>query len=296
MTVVEKKVVRGVEEFKMEVKIISKTDEKVALEFSETNVAEVNTIRRMIVSEVPTMAIEEVEFIKNDSALFDEFLANRLGLIPLVTDLNTYNEMDSCKCDGKGCPLCRVEFTLKAKGPGMVYASQLESNDETVRPVFGDMPIVKLVEGQELVFNAIAIMGRGRTHMKFAPGIAYYTSKPIFKINNDVKKIEQFRDQYPEQVFKDGKFDEEALLKDGLYDACEGVNDELLKIDYEEDKFLFFVESFGQLNAMDIIIAALEKFNHKIVEFEKAMKGDNISEKVIKDAVNAAKKVATLNK
>ena len=280
----------------MEINVIDKTDEKVTLELSGTNVAEVNTIRRMIVSEVQTMAIEEVEFIKNDSALFDEIIANRMGLIPLISDLKTYNEMEVCKCEGKGCPLCKVEFTLKAVGPCTVKASQLESKDETIRPVFGDMPIVKLIEGQELELNAIAIMGRGKEHMKFAPAAAYYSHKPIFEINNDIKKIDQFRDKYPEQVFKDGKFDEVALLKERLYDACEGVNDELLKIDYEEDKFLFFVESFGQLNAIDIVIAAFENFNHKIGEFEKAMKGDNLSGRVIKDAMKAAKKVTTLNK
>ncbi len=280
----------------MEVSLINKTDEKVVLEFSNTNVAEVNTLRRMIVSEVPTMAIEEVEFIKNDSALFDEILANRLGLIPLVSDLKTYSEIDKCKCEGKGCPLCRVEFTLKAVGPCTVYASQLESKDETIRPVFKDMPIVKLVEGQELEFNAVAIIGRGKEHMKYAPAAAYYTHKPKFTINNDPKKIEQFRDKYPEQVFKDGKFDEDILLKEGLYDACEGVNDDLLKIDYEEDKFLFFVESFGQLEAIEIVTSALENFNHKISEFEKAMKSGNSPEKVIKGAVSAAKKVTTLKK
>ena len=75
------------------------------------------------------MAIEEVEFIKNDSALFDEVVANRLGLIPLTTDLNTYNEKESCKCSGKGCPLCQVEFSLEAKGPCTVYASEIISKD-----------------------------------------------------------------------------------------------------------------------------------------------------------------------
>lgn len=257
----------------MEVKIINKTDEKLMLEFTNACGSEINTLRRMVVSEVPVMAIEEVEFINNDSAMFDEVIANRLGLIPLTTDLSTYNEKENCKCSDKGCPLCQVEFSLEAKGPCTVYSSQLISKDEKVKPFFGEIPIVKLLEGQELKFNAIAILGRGKEHMKYAPGVAFYHHKPKFIINNDAAKLNQFRDQYPEAVIKDGKFNEEVLLNERLYDACEGVCDDLFKVEYEEDKFIFYLESFGQMTANEIIIAALEKFSEKLDDFEKALKG-----------------------
>lgn len=272
MMVVEKKVENEVEEFKMEMKIINKTDEKLVLEFSNADAAEVNTIRRMIVSGVPVMAVEEVEFIKNDSALVDEIIANRVGLIPLSTDLNIYNEKENCKCKGEGCPLCQVEFSLEAKGPGVVYASQLISKDEKVKPVYDDMPIALLTEGQELKFNAIAIMGKGKEHMKYAPAIAFYHHKPKFIINNDTTKLNKFKDQYPEDAIKDGKFDEVALLNNRLYDACEGVCDDLLKIEYEKNKFIFYLESFGQMTASEVMLAALNKFNEKLSDFEKSMK------------------------
>ena len=296
MMVVEKKEEKGVEEFKMEFKIIKKTDELLALELSETSESEVNTLRRLIISEVPTMAIEEVEFIKNDSALFDEMLANRLGLIPLTTELGVYNEVDECKCKGKGCPLCRIEFSLKAKGEGTVYSSELQTKDEKIKSVFDRIPIVKLSENQELILNATAVLGRGKEHMKHSPAVVFYNHKPILKIIDDVKKLEQFKDKLPKEAIKDGKLNEEALLKDNLYEACEGVCEELLKIDYEVDKFIFYVESFGQLAAVDVVIAALEKFNEKIDAFEKALKGNNNTEKVVKEVVNAAKKVTALKK
>ncbi|MCD4760098.1 DNA-directed RNA polymerase subunit D [archaeon] len=291
--VVEKKEAEEVEEFKMEINVIEKIDKKLVLELSNTNETEVNTLRRLIVSEVPTMAIEEVEFIKNDTALFDEILANRLGLIPLTTDLKIYKEGDD---DKKGKVLNQVEFKLKAKGPVIVYSKELESTDEKIKSVFEDIPIVKLLEGQELELHAIAVLGRGKQHMKFSPGVVYYHHKPILVINNDAKKIEQFKDEFPKQAFKDGKLNEEALLKDNLYEACEGACEELLKVDYEEDKFIVYIESFGQLDCVEMIITALEKLNDKIEEFEKALKGNNLTEKVIKDAVNVAKKVTKLKK
>ncbi len=256
----------------MEMKIINKTDEKLVLEFSNANAAEVNTFRRMIVSGVPVMAIEEVEFVKNDSALVDEIVANRLGLIPLVTPVNTHNKREDCKCDGKGCPLCQVELSLDVMGPCVVYSSELVSQDEKIKPAFDNMPITRLLDGQELKFNAIAVMGDGKEHMKYAPAIAFYHHKPKFIINNDEAKLNKFRDQYPEAAIKDGKFDEEALLNDKLYDACEGVCDDLLKIEYEKDKFIFYLESFGQMTASEVMLTALEKFNDKLSDFEKSMK------------------------
>jgi len=278
----------------MEIKLINKQENSLALEIDGITEGEVNTLRRMVISEVPTMAIEEVEFIKNDSALFDEIIANRLGLIPLTTDLSIYDEVKESKKKNK--TLSQVEFSLSAKGPCTVYSSDLKSTDDKVKPVYDNIPIVKLIDGQELELNAVAILGRGRQHMKFSPGIVYYHHKPILKINNDTKKLEQFKDSFPSNVIKDGKLDEDALLIDNLYEACDGVCDDLLKISYEEDKFIIYVESFGQLDATEMILVALEKLNDKIDEFENALKGGTISEKVIKDAVNAAKKVANLKK
>ena len=58
--------------------IIQKTAEKLILRMP-ANESLANAIRRSV-SEVPTLAIEEVEIFKNDSALYDEMLAHRLGL------------------------------------------------------------------------------------------------------------------------------------------------------------------------------------------------------------------------
>ena len=64
-----------------------------------------NAFRRIILTEVPSMAITEVLFVENDSVLFDEMIAHRLALIPLTTDLKNYNLPDKCSCGGQGCTL-----------------------------------------------------------------------------------------------------------------------------------------------------------------------------------------------
>lgn len=51
----------------------------------------VNTIRRFMMAEVPTMAIKTCYIYKNQSIVHDECLANRLGLVPIKADPSMFN-------------------------------------------------------------------------------------------------------------------------------------------------------------------------------------------------------------
>ena len=77
----------------MEIRVLENNKEEGKLSFilKGADVAFANALRRVIVEEVPTMAIEDVEFRKNSSILYDEIIAHRLGLIPFKTDLKSYN-------------------------------------------------------------------------------------------------------------------------------------------------------------------------------------------------------------
>lgn len=158
----------------MDVKLVSKDKQKTKMTFQikGLSTAYVNTLRRAISDDVPTMAIERVEFIKNASVLYDEFIAHRLGLIVLKTDLKSYTLPDEENPEESA--LNSVKLTLEAKGPGTVYASQIKSKDPKVVPVFPKTPIVKLLKDQELKFVATAVMGIGKTHAKWSPGAAFY--------------------------------------------------------------------------------------------------------------------------
>src|SRR3989344_1239063 len=100
----------------MEVRVLDNVKEQGQLSFimKDTNVVFANTLRRLMIDEVPTMAIEEIEFSKNNSILYDELIAHRLGLTPLKTDLKSYNLPDKCKCEGKGCNRCQLKLVLRA--------------------------------------------------------------------------------------------------------------------------------------------------------------------------------------
>ena len=74
-----------------------------------------NALRRTIISEVPTMAIDLVHITENTSVLFDEFLAQRLGLIPLISnDVDELEFFRECDCE-PSCHKCSVDFTLNIK-------------------------------------------------------------------------------------------------------------------------------------------------------------------------------------
>lgn len=74
-----------ISEFKKAVKIRIESCKELELEFDLVNVtpALANAFRRLMISEVPSMAIEKVYIYNNTSIIQDEILAHRLGLIPL---------------------------------------------------------------------------------------------------------------------------------------------------------------------------------------------------------------------
>jgi len=94
-------------------KIIKKTKEKVE-SVAEIDESLANAIRRSA-NEIPVLAIENLEIHKNDSVLYDEIIAHRLGLVPL--EMKKGMKLPSeCSCKGKGCSKCQVKLKIVGKG------------------------------------------------------------------------------------------------------------------------------------------------------------------------------------
>lgn len=123
-----------------------------------------NAIRRAIMMEVPSMAIEDVNILKNNSVFYDEILALRLGLIPIKADPDSYENKDNH----------RVAFVLKGEGPIMLYSRDLQSMDPEIVPAFDNIPLIYLAAGQEVEIEAWAVMGKGKEHVKWQPGHSFY--------------------------------------------------------------------------------------------------------------------------
>lgn len=81
-------------------------------ELLNTELSIANALRRIIIGEVPTMAIDIVQVDENTSPLNDEFIAHRLGLVPLVSEqVDRFNDHGVCECP-EFCENCSVRYRL----------------------------------------------------------------------------------------------------------------------------------------------------------------------------------------
>ena len=168
-----------------------------------------------------------------------------------------------------------MKLTLNAgKGAGVVYASELKSKDSAIKPVYPKTPIVKLLKGQELELEATAMLGRGRIHAKWQPGLVYYKKKPVVEIGN-VKNPEEVVDKAHGNVFeiKNGKLEvvKENLFKFDLAGVAEEISDGQIRVRYEDD-YIFTLESWGQLSCREILTAALDIFDQQLDEMAEKVK------------------------
>src|SRR6266704_1409698 len=87
----------------MDIKLLSKEQETLCFVLSDVSPAFANALRRIMISEIPVMAIDDVMILENNSVMYDEILAHRLGLVPVTTD-GSYNLPEECSCKSElGC-------------------------------------------------------------------------------------------------------------------------------------------------------------------------------------------------
>ena len=256
--------------YKMNIKILKQTENKIIFHLEKTELPLVNALRRTIMEEVPVMAIDEVTFVKNNSALYDEVLSHRMGLISFITDLNTYEIEDPDQAKTKSRVKYELKLTLEAKGPCTVYARDLVSKDPKVKPVYPDTPITILLKNQNLELEATARLGKGKEHAKFAPGLAYYKEFPILSVSKD-SKLKEAAEQSKNLIVKGNKVEikDMASWTEADEQICEKNN---IKIDYDKENFIFTIESWGQLDVKKLPHLALDILEDKLKELSKLVK------------------------
>lgn len=255
----------------MDIKILKKDSNKVVFKISKINPAIANSIRRYIIAYVPTIAIDEVEFKKNGSALFDEMLALRLGLVPLKTDLKSYKLWEGKDEERPKSAQYELKLTLKAKGPATVFASDIKSSDPKVIPAFENIPIVKLLEDQEVEAAMTARLGQGKEHSKFTPGLAIYRGVPSLSVTKD-SNVKECLEKLSDVLVKKGnnlEIKDLTRWNEAHENICEINGIEIIP---SEEDFIFHIESWGQLSPRDMVLKAIDIFDSKLSEFESAIK------------------------
>lgn len=226
------------------------------------------------------MAIDLVNIEQNSSVMSDDYIAHRLGLIPLVSDaIDSFAYTYDCACPGY-CSSCSVKLELNVHNtrdePLEVTSHDLISNDERVVPQLSrgaagggllssqssagveraDIPIVKLAKGQRLRLTAIAKKGFSKEHAKWMPAASVSFE---YDPDNRLRHV-----TYTESVGTDSRdwprSDHSQLP----------ANTAQIEADIERspgarpDEFYFGVESAGALPPEDIVRYALRVLRDKL--------------------------------
>jgi len=250
----------------MKVRVIENGERTVKFVLEGANPQFANALRRTMMGGIPVLAITEVDFYENDSAMFDEVLAHRLAMIPLSFDPKELVLREECECEGKGCARCQVVLVLDKTGPCTVRAGDLKATHESVKPLYPEMPVVELLEGQRLKLEAVAVLGFGREHAKWQAAKAFYRYYPF--VEREGKNPTKAVEACPKKALKieNGRL---AVSEDcDLCGECMKADPEL-RVKGDDTKFIFTVESVCGLAAREIVMKSVEELEKKIKSFEK---------------------------
>jgi len=145
----------------MKLSILESDDKSVRFKLEGTNFSFANALRRAMINSVGSLAIENVTFYSNSSAMFDEYIAHRVGLVPITTPKD-YDEKDE------------VVFSLSAEGPYTVLSKDLVSTTKGISVANDSIPIIKLAQGQSLKLDGKAVYRNAMKSSKFQPGLVTY--------------------------------------------------------------------------------------------------------------------------
>lgn len=249
------------------------------------------------------MAIDKVEILQNTTVLHDDFLAHRLGMVPLVSEFAGFNTKilggkdyeynRDCDCLGE-CPNCTATFELNVKCDGeerKVTSKDLipefSGSRCTVAMQEGDeILLCKMRKGQHLKLKASAQKGIGKEHAKWNPCcVAVYTYDPEVTLNQEMyKKLtreqrEEFVNGCSHKLLKPYNHEERPYDCVETEEAsacmicldCEGqlTFDKyhgLAKVGERKTKFNFSVESTGSLKPEEIVMRSIQVLQRKIKE------------------------------
>lgn len=266
-----------------------------------------NAFRRLMLSEVPSMAIEKVYMYNNTSIIQDEVLAHRLGLIPLRADPRLF-EYKADDASDEGTDQDTLEFKLKVKCTRRkdakdtshfdsmyehhnVYSGQIKWvpkgkqatmwKEADVGVVHDKILISKMRPGHEFDIKMLAVKGIGKDHAKFSPvSTASYRLLPEVRLLRDVtgedaKTLQSCFSPSVIDIDEDGK----AVVRDARYDTCSRNIYryphlvDAVEMSRVRNHFIFTVESVGAYKPHDIFLEAVKTLKKKCRTFINELDG-----------------------
>ena len=297
MMVEDQKVEEEVGEYRMKVNVLQMEDYYAQIEFKDVNYSFVNSVRRSLVSMVPCLALHEIDFhmgslgsyvdeesgdereYESISAMFNEIVAHRIGMLPIPTDGKTIEAFGNSIGDDSKQP--DIMYSLHKQGPCTVYSGDLEpvSGDDSLVIPETNVPIVKLAEGQAILVYAKAKMGNAQKHTKWQCAVAprFYQaptitvssgkgSKAIF----DIVDKKDFKKKGKSHVIDNPVKAHAALNKlEQLWNDKEAK--ESMEVSTKKDHFIFEFETNGAMKANLALEQALKALDGHCNEFASAI-------------------------
>ena len=263
------------------------------VEFEDVNYSFINSIRRSLVSMVPCLAIHEVDFhmgslgayvdeetgeekeYESISAMFNEIVAHRIGMLPIPTDEKTVEAFAGGIDDDSKQP--DIMYSLHKQGPCTVYSGDLE-------PVNGDtslvipetsVPIVKLAEGQAILVYAKAKMGTAKQHAKWQTVVAprFYQAPTLIvspgkgsKTVIDTVGKEHFKKKGKNHVIDDPVTAHKAIKKtESLWNDEDAKN--AMTVTRNKTHFILEFETTGAMEAKLALEQALKSLDSHCKDF-----------------------------
>ena len=274
----------------MNVEVIERKGLKLKILFRDAPPHVLAAIRRAAIEYVPTMAVDYLLILENDSVLHDEVLAHRIGLIPLTSDkaLEKYKLPEECSEEEQ--EKCAARLYLEARNEDsdemIVYSEHLKPEDPDVKPVYDKIPIVVLGRGQSVVAEVIARLGRGREHIKWSPvsvSVLLNVPQVEFDLTKATKEevsqclecIKSYSSELADEIKRRKKgsikilnFRNTSLLRYCEERACR----EIVKINYLDNERILYIESSGSLKPENIVKLAFKELVKKLDKLESKIK------------------------
>ncbi|KAG9248877.1 DNA-directed RNA polymerase [Calycina marina] len=253
-------VIKFAENFKVEFHTLAPWDASFSLIGLDASVA--NAFRRILIAEIPSLAIEWCFVNNNTSIIQDEVLAARLGLVPFTgnrvglldflkwykkpaegeekvegTDYNTVVLDLQIECTHNKDAARNERDPLKKYNNAHVYARDIKfipfgrqaehfSGENAIRPTNPDILLAKLRPGQVIDIQMHAIKGVGSDHAKFSPvATASYRLLPTIDILRPIlgQDAVKFKKCFPAGVIGlETVTKKEAAQKGSGYEGHEG--------------------------------------------------------------------------
>lgn len=261
---------------RVEMRMVEENAETLSYRINHIDPSVLNAVRRTIISDIPTVAINWVFIRENETVMADEVLSHRLGLVPIICDPS---EIEPVKRESNFNPATDlteensiamslvVANTSKKILP--VYSNDIRIESDAKVQVKKNVLITRLAPNKRIECKLFAILGTGRDHSKWMPtAVCYY--RYIRKLTlKDPTKAEEIKKYFREGFTvtdKGAQIDEDKLLVN--MDVLKTHSDSV-SIHTETDSFLFEIETISE-PPKSILKRGLHALHSKLEEIEAA--------------------------